>query len=236
MKFKKLNTNWNADPNAPMPEISMEDGTLRLRFLLNAFAYEHIDEGDRGTLEFYDVHMYRIGGPNDEGYFQQQFRFTNDQLPWGEFYELKQSGWETNFPADQVLINDTIDKSELSHFIFFFKDHTFECLAADYYFSYDQNFAEQAKAKYPGEYFSNFLAMFNSNFDAADTENFEAHIDLYLRLEGMDSFIAVLFELRTIQKNNDLELFLKIANQVEIANFGMDQLKDMIWVIQNFSL
>jgi hypothetical protein len=236
MKFKKLNTNWNADPNAPLPEIRFENDTLRLGFFLNAFVFEHIDEGDKGTLEFYDVHKYRLGGPNDEGYFRQQFRFTNDQLPWGEFYELSHSGWEKSFPEDHVTLNDAVDKNTLCHFIFFFKDHTFECLAADYCFSYDSTFAEQAKAKYPGEYFSHFLAMFTSNFDVPDTENFEAHIDLVIRLEGMDYFLAVLLELQAIQKNNDLDLFLKIANQLDIADFGMDQLKDLVWIIQHYSL
>ena len=234
MKFKKLNKNWNAEPHTPNPELITTPDSLTVTFFLNAHAFEHIDEHEKGVLEFYDVYMYRSMIISDDADFRERFPFTNRPLPWGDFYEVKDSGWETNFPADKIIVNNVVDKSELSHFIFLFQDQLIECIAGDYKFTFASQASEIAKAKYPGEYFSHFLGMFTSNFDAIENESFEAHIDLYLRLEGVDEFIGVLMELQQIQKNNDLGLFLKVVNEMEIENFGSDQLKDFIWIIQHY--
>lgn len=234
MKLKKLNTNWNAAPDAAAPEFLLKDGSLKLTFSLDSAAFGHIDKGNRGILEFYEVYMYRSGPVNDEAYFRERFQYTNCQLPSGEFYELKDSDWETNFPADKIIVNDTVDRTDLSHFIFFFNDQLVQCIAGDYKFSYASQPSEKAKEKYPGEFFTHFLGMFTSNFETADYESFEAHVELYLRLEGVDSFIGVLTELRQIEKNNDYDLFLKVVNEWDVEHFGIEQLKDFIWIIQHF--
>ena len=135
MKYIKLNTNWNADPNAPEPSVTVLGGKVELHFYLNYFVYERFKEGDRGTLKFNNVHKYRLGPTNDEGYYMGQFRYTYSELPWGEFYELPDSNWRTDFPTDN---SELIELSQLKnprHFIFFLRDETFECIAEEFEYS-----------------------------------------------------------------------------------------------------
>ena len=42
------------------------------------------------------------------------------------------------------------------------------------------------------------------------------------------------FEINSIQKNDDLNLYLKYANSFEIENFGIKQLTEMLKVIENY--
>lgn len=119
MKYIKLNKNWNAEPNAPDPKISSIENGIELSFFLNP-VFEHIDNDETGKLEFYQVYAYRLGSTNEEGYFQGQFRYKNDQLPWGEFYELFDSKWDKDFPDDSIVLNESILKKEMRHFLFFF--------------------------------------------------------------------------------------------------------------------
>jgi hypothetical protein len=134
MKYIKLNQNWNAEPNAPDVKLTDQGDALELCFYLNSFVFQDINEGDIGTLTFRNVHKYRLGTTNDEGYFLGQFRFTNSELPWGEFYELVDSNWQTNFPIDEN-ITKRIDKLKTPrHFIFFLRDETFECIADEFEF------------------------------------------------------------------------------------------------------
>lgn len=234
MKHTKLNKNWNADPNAPDPKVSPIDDGIELSFLLNGNVFEHLDEGEMGRLKFHEVQAYRLGATNDEGYLRGQFRFKNEQLPWGEFYELKGSKWETDFPDDKVIVNESIDKKELRHFIFFLKDHTFECIAVDYRFHIDNNLSEILEEKYPKGYLNHYLSMFASQFDKPSLDNFKVYTNLYLQMESKKEFIALKDELKNIKKNNDLRLYLKYANGLGIADFGTKQLNDMVKVIETY--
>ncbi len=236
MKYDQLNKNWNADPNSPMPEVSrMEDG-VSLSFYLNAYLYDHIDEEAKGAIEFYNVHKYRLGPTNDEGYYRGQFRYTNKQLPWGEFYELTNSQWQKDFPNDEVMVDDSMNKKKLRHFLFFFKDETFECLANDYSYSYLNSVSDLLYEQYPKGYLSHYLSMFTSNFDAPTTENFKTYIELYIQMESVNELVGVKAEIKTIKENQDLDLFLKLANESEMENFGKDQLNEMIKVIENYKI
>lgn len=40
IQFEQLNSDWNAEPNAPEVEIAIAGNDLTLRFFLNAFQYE----------------------------------------------------------------------------------------------------------------------------------------------------------------------------------------------------
>lgn len=122
MKYIKLNKNWNAEPNAPEVSVSKTDYGLEITFLLNSLIFQHIDVNEKGSLEFHEVYAYRIDPTNDEGYYSGKFRSKNVELPWGEFYELIDSNWKNNFPSDMILLNDSIPKRNLRHFIFFLKD------------------------------------------------------------------------------------------------------------------
>jgi len=112
-------------------------------------------------------------------------------LPWGEFYELTDSHWNKDFPDDKIILNDSIDKKGLRHFIFFFKDETFECIATDFSFSYENSISDMLDEKYPKGYLSHYLAMFTSNFDTPSVYNYETYNDLYIQMEGKKEFKEV---------------------------------------------
>ena len=236
MKHIKLNKNWNADPNAPAPEISSIEHGIELSFLLNAAVYEHIDEGEMGSLTFQDVYAYRLVSVTKEAYLQKQFRFTNDLLPWGAFYELPNSKWGSDFPADKIVLDESIDKKDIRHYIFFLTGHIFECLATDFRFEYKNNLIEILEEKYPKGYLNHYLSMFASQFDKPSIENFNMYTDLYIQMESKKEFADLKNELKNIKKNNDLKLYLKYANAIEITNFGTKQLNDMIKVIENYKV
>lgn len=149
MKYKKLNNNWNADPNAPEPEIYVKDGDLQVFFYLNYHIYDHIKEGQRGDLIFTDCYMYRVGSPNDHGFYLGQFRYGRDDIEWGEFYELFESDWQINFPDDKVILKESLRNDKgLRHFLFFFRDEGFECIAKNFLFEYLPN--NEKNPNFPG--------------------------------------------------------------------------------------
>jgi len=137
MKYLKLNEGWNADPNIPNPEAYTQDNTLYLDFFLNYHIYKGIHRGQKGQLKFNECYMYRFGSPNDHGFSLKQFRYGPDDIPWGEFYELFESDWKNDFPDDKIVLNQDLEEDkELRHFLFFFRDECFECIAKDFNFNY----------------------------------------------------------------------------------------------------
>ena len=136
MKFNKLNLQWNAQPNAPLPKVSVQGNIVLLEFILNHYIYKQFKEGQKGRIEFVECYMYRLGPVNDEGFSRGQFRYGPKDIPWGEFYELKDSNWRVNFSDDKVIIDQTLeDSKDLKHYIFFFRDETFECIAKSFVFN-----------------------------------------------------------------------------------------------------
>lgn len=131
MIYTKLNTDWNADPNAPETTISIDDDIVTLDFYLNYFNYKKYKEGDKGKLTFYNCHKYYFGEPNDEGYFMGHHRYKYTELPFGDFYLLK-TDWHNDFPMKSKVLNPDTTNKDLKHFIFFFKENTFECVAKDF--------------------------------------------------------------------------------------------------------
>jgi hypothetical protein len=234
MKYTKLNKNWNAESNAPKPVISKTDEGIELTFLLNPLLFEHIDEDDQGTLEFFDVYAYRLGATSNEGYNRGEFRFKNDQLPWGEFYELRGSNWKSNFPDDKQVLHEKFNTNKLRHFIFFLKEETFECMAVDYQYTFIDKISDALEVKYPKGYLNHYLAMFSSQFDKPTIENYKMYTDLYLQMQSKKEFAEVQKEVRNIKANDDLANYLKIANYLGIERFGMKQLKELIKVIETF--
>ena len=55
---------------------------------------------------------------NEEGYFREQYRYKESDLPWGEFYELE-SDWQNDFPKNNLILLPNRDNKPLKHFIFF---------------------------------------------------------------------------------------------------------------------
>lgn len=104
-----------------------------VRFRLNPFQCKEFSDGDEGLLTFRNCCQYRFGAPNDEGFYQYgQSRFKRYGIPWGEFYLLEDSGWEKEFP-DLVQAGGQPTKNS-RHYLFYFRDDTFECIAESYDF------------------------------------------------------------------------------------------------------
>jgi hypothetical protein len=132
-EFTKLNEGWNAEPGAPMPEVRMDGATLALTFLLNDQLFPQFSDGDRGELIFLNCWRYRLGETNDEGWDRGQCRFSTRAPDWGEFYELRGDLRLERCPQDWVLLKDS-PTGVTRHFLFYFKDETFECDAEDWGF------------------------------------------------------------------------------------------------------
>ena len=104
-----------------------------MTIFLNYYVFDNFKEGDKAKIIFQNCSKYSLNTCNDEGYYYGQYRTNPNELPWGEFYEIK-DGLNREFPEPITeLSNDNNDKR---HFIFFFKDETFECLADNYKIEY----------------------------------------------------------------------------------------------------
>lgn len=128
MRYQQLNHNWNADPNAPEPHLTVAGQNIQLEFYLNAFHFEQFQEGDKAYLTFRNCHKYSLTTLNDEGYYHGRHRYNRQQLPWGEFYELF-TNWQVDFSGKPMIIGPVSNAAQLHHFVFFLKDNTFECVA-----------------------------------------------------------------------------------------------------------
>lgn len=129
--FRQLNTGWNADPNVPEPSVAVAGRDALLRFDLNAFQFSDFREGDVGLIRFEGCRCYRLGNTNDEGWYRGQCRYSKVAPAWGEFYELIGPDDLANQPKDWV---NLASQHAERHFLFYFKDSTFECFAADWMF------------------------------------------------------------------------------------------------------
>ena len=72
--FRKLNEGWNAEPNAPDPEVTVCGDDVLLSFVLNPFQFPQFAEEQRGLLRFNGCQRYRLGPTNDEGWYRGQCR------------------------------------------------------------------------------------------------------------------------------------------------------------------
>jgi len=126
--FIKLNHGWNAEPNAPHPSVALDNGSVKLTFYVNAFQFESFDEDEVATLTFSNVHKYRMGPTNDEGWYRGQCRFSKIAPQWGEFYEIIGDTMMNKSPNDWIEVSGTT-KDDQKHYLFYLKDETFECIA-----------------------------------------------------------------------------------------------------------
>ena len=127
--FIKLNGGWNAEPNAPMPEIGLDCTTLVLTFYLTTFK-----PYNRGELRFSDCWRYRLGATNDEGWYRGQCRFSRRAPAWGEFYEVQGDLRLDRLPEGSWALLARSSPTNTRHFLFYLRDETFECDAADWEF------------------------------------------------------------------------------------------------------
>ena len=79
---------------------------------------------------------YNLNTMNDEGYYLGHYRYSNEELPWGEFYKINTK--IDDFPLNYNVLKENIDQKKLNHFIFFFRDNIFECIAEDFQFEIEK--------------------------------------------------------------------------------------------------
>ena len=86
-----------------------------------------------GELTFQDCWRYRIGPTNDEGWYKGQCRFSRIAPQWGKFYEV--SG---DLRLERVTLDWIVNAADVPkvgrHFLFYFRDETFECDATSWSF------------------------------------------------------------------------------------------------------
>ncbi len=130
LTFLKLNQGWNAEPNAPLPEVYVDGNDVVLRFYLNGFQFPDFSEREFGYLRFVNSERYRLGSTNDEGWYRGQCRFDKLAPEWGEFYQVSGDFAGVAEATDWHVLNVTSSK-KLRHFLFYFRDDTFECVAME---------------------------------------------------------------------------------------------------------
>lgn len=120
MEFIKLNDGWNAAPNAPEPIVKAIGTNLLLSFYLNHFLYEGFQNDDIGILTFHNCVQYRLGSPNDEGFFiYNGDRYKKHGVEWGEFYLINDSDWEMDTEPDCTMCTfEFSDFDDLQHYLF----------------------------------------------------------------------------------------------------------------------
>ena len=127
LNFRKLNLNWNADPNAPYPSVQVEGNDILVQFRLNIWLFPEFTEDDIGTLRFVNCERFRLGATNDEGWYRGQCRFSKLAPEWGEFYSVTGDSELLEAPKDwKYLIPNSCSGK---HYLFYFRDQTFECVA-----------------------------------------------------------------------------------------------------------
>jgi hypothetical protein len=131
--YIQITNDWNADPVSPEIELKVDGIDLIMDIYLNHFQFDKYQEGDKVKIRFKNCAEYSLNTCNDEGFYYGQYRIKPTELEWGEFYEIK-SGLDRRLPNPIKKIQN--DNSDKKHFIFFFKDETFECLASDYYLDF----------------------------------------------------------------------------------------------------
>lgn len=127
--FIQLSNNWNAHPVSPEVNLQIVGKNLIMEIYLNHYMFDSFVKGDKARITFENSYKYSLNSCNDEGYYYGQYRINWNQLEWGEFYEII-SGLDRKLPKPIVQLSDDSDNKR--HFLFFFKDETFECLADNY--------------------------------------------------------------------------------------------------------
>ena len=125
--FEQINKGWNADPNSPLPNVEVLGSDVRLSFCLNAFVFPEFEHEELGILRFLNCERYRFGATNDEGWYRGQCRFSKLAPTWGEFYLVSGDNEILNAPLDWAVLNHKSNNGK--HYLFYFRDETFECVA-----------------------------------------------------------------------------------------------------------
>lgn len=93
--------------------------------------FPEFKEGDWGEITFSCCSRYRLGPTNDEGWCRGQCRFSKIAPAWGQFYEVT-----GDLLLEKGVLNwhflSSDSQPDSKHFLFYFRDETFECDARDW--------------------------------------------------------------------------------------------------------
>ena len=128
LKFIQLNTDWNAEPNAPDLQIEQDDTSLVARFRPNPFLYPEFERVSFLLVRFENCGRYRITNINDHGWYDGQCRFSGLAPAWGEFYKILGDTRDDQDGTPWIAMNGVGTR----HFHFFFRDETLEVKALDW--------------------------------------------------------------------------------------------------------
>lgn len=133
--FQKQNIPFEAEPNTAEPHVEVSYSSLVLRFAAK-------DSDAEARVTFIEPLMYRIGSPNDEGFygFGSDSRIKNDSiysrksfpnLDFGDFHQVSGVDWKNNLLGEgtKILNKKYKEREGFSHYVFFMRDGTFECVA-----------------------------------------------------------------------------------------------------------
>tara|TARA_R110002012_G_scaffold6480_7_gene30056 strand:- start:140951 stop:141769 length:819 start_codon:yes stop_codon:yes gene_type:complete len=143
--YFRITGDWNADPVSPEIHLEIDKNNLTMEIFVNHLVFDDFEKADKAKITFKNCSIYSLNGCNDEGYYYGQYRINSNELPWGEFYEIK-SGIDRKFPEPITRINDELEGKR--HYIFFFKDETFECLADHFKLELHDEKGTQKKLNY----------------------------------------------------------------------------------------
>lgn len=107
----------------------MNGSVLTLSFLPNPRAHA-AKQWQRSVLTFEDCDKWRLGPTNDEGWYAGQCRYSRIAPRWGEFYEIIGTDDLKDLPDDWIV--PAVRGNGSRHFLFYFRDETFECLASNW--------------------------------------------------------------------------------------------------------
>jgi hypothetical protein len=127
--FQKLNEGWNAEPNAPSPSVEVHGKDVLVKFFVNPWQFPEFKEDEIAILRFVRCERYRLGSTNDEGWYLGQCRFSKLAPNWGEFYLVQGDAELLDVPKDWRSVRPQSRAGR--HFLFYFRDETFECVAED---------------------------------------------------------------------------------------------------------
>lgn len=131
-EFVQQNHDWNADPNAPEPSVIEDGSDILLKFELNSYIFPQFQMFDLGILRFINCTRFRIGAVNGDGWYMGQCRFSDLAPSWGEFFMVRANKNLLDEPNDWILRG--AEKQDLNHYLFYFRDETFECSSENWAF------------------------------------------------------------------------------------------------------
>lgn len=143
IQFHKVDIGVKPDPSLANPKVEVvkHEDVVNLHFeienknLLTKLA----------KIEFRNCLMYRVGSPNDEGFYSFFYKpeIINEsiyskknfpELEFDEFYLVEGYDWVKHQLGQGTICLKDIPSNinEYKHYVFFMKDGTFECVARDF--------------------------------------------------------------------------------------------------------